>query len=682
MVDPGIANEQGGAPKPPPPPSGGRLVRRSLGLLWRHKVLATVVLGAAYANYRFQSAKKKARASNVISSGTVLTWPIANGSIFEADDGGLLGKLARSLSLSSNKISMLDALVALEMAAEDPRVEALAVRVRTSPTSSGQGSISTGLGIAQTQELREALARFQKKEEQHGAAKGRSYFFVDSFDDQITYYLAAAFSDIAVHPAGYLPLTGISSTQLYFKDLADKLGIDVHVEARKDYKSVVAPFSKSHMPEKHRENVMSILECLNATFVGDVAASRGAEIAARGAPAASAAGIVRRAMEEGPLAAPDALQLGLVTANDYLFDVQSVAGSRKTMPLAKYHSARSAEIKSGRPAGAEAATVGVVYLIGGIERHSYPGAGGVVRALLEAAKDPSVGSIVLRIDSGGGDVIASDTIGAAVDRVQDKYGKPVVASYGNVSASGAYYASATCKRIFASPGTITGSIGVAAMRPIFTRKLLGYLGTNVEELYTIDNRSNSAFTAPHGAELDRYRKSIDQIYATFTARVAKGRGYSDEDVESVAQGRIFTGTQALSNGLVDEMGGFTRAIEAAAQMACRRHHHHHHHHQPAPADAGRQAEFKADITRNVLVKEFPEEKDLAQLIARIFDDGDISRLASSSTTEDLAALLDGVSAAGVSAAVAALFSQNPRRLAEQSMRQNGPRAESDDTRFG
>ncbi|KAJ2859277.1 hypothetical protein FB639_005803, partial [Coemansia asiatica] len=211
-------------------------------------------------------------------------------------------------------------------------------------------------------------------------------------------------------------------------------------------------------------------------------------------------------------------------------------------------------------------TVGVVYLLGTIERLGVQGSHAIAGALRKAALDPSVSAIVLRIDSGGGDVIASDTIAAAVDYVQNEFGKPIVASFGNISASGAYYSSTACKRIFASPGTITGSIGVAAMRPVITQRLLDYVGTNVEEVFAVDNTSTSVFREPEGPVLERYQRNVDRIYDDFTSRVAKGRGLSAEHTESIAQGKVFTGVQALGNGLVDEMGGFTRAIEAAAQL--------------------------------------------------------------------------------------------------------------------
>ncbi|KAJ1963597.1 hypothetical protein GGI12_001954 [Dipsacomyces acuminosporus] len=589
--------------------SGSRgFLRQAMRTAWRYKKTTLFVAGVAYFALR-QKQKKTGKEAKQLAlvDGTVIGWRITDGSIIEAPEPqksgmGWITKLSRLLSGTSHEITMLDALMALEMAADDPRVKSLVVKMGPGPGAGGgsENSVSAGLGIAQIQELRQALATFkEKKEKQLGQGSCRTYFYTDSFDDQATYYLASAFTDIIVQPTGYVPLTGISSTQLYFKDLTDKLGVKVHVEARKEYKSVVAPFSQSSMPEKHRENMLSILNSLNDAMISDIAHSRKSYILAKDKAPTSAADIVRRAMEEGPLVAPDAVNIGLLTDMGYSMDIASIIGPRKMVFVNDYAVARRTEILTKEmgvkdlddsslsstiantltSADMRAAkdalklldvgtpiTVGVVYLLGGIERYGPRGANSVSQSLFDAAKDPSVSAIVLRIDSGGGDVIASDKIGAMVDHVQATFGKPVIASYGNVSASGAYYASTSCKRIFASPGTITGSIGVASMRPIFTKKLLEYLGTNVEELYIIDNKSNSTFTEPQGDELERYRKSIDKIYSDFTDRVANGRGFTPEKVESVARGQVFTGLQALENGLVDELGGFTRAVESAAQF--------------------------------------------------------------------------------------------------------------------
>ncbi|KAJ1990420.1 hypothetical protein GGI25_003530 [Coemansia spiralis] len=592
-------------PKPKKQPG---ILRRSARFVWKYKKTSLFVTGIAYLAYRRYHSQMEEAKKNRIYPHTVLTWRITNETIVEQSEKATSGfskirRLVQSLTRSEQEIAILDALWTLEKAAEDPRVHSIVVRV--APSSRDQGEpITSGLGLAQTQELRNALLVFrEKKEKQLGEGKGRSYFYIDSFNDQSTYYLASAFSDIIVQPTGYLPLTGVSSTQFFFKDLADKLGIKPFVETRKEYKSIASQYSQTSMPTKQRENMVSILESLNSMFIADIGSARKNFIAASLQKTNklderyfSAAAIVRNAMEEGPLNALDAINLGLITQTGYILDVESIIGPRKAVSFSKYQAACVYEMRKNdeeleqensfaemyskfkpdilkplknisrllddeRPI-----TVGVVYLNGAIVRSGSNGAGIISKAIMDAGKDTSVLAIVLRIDSGGGDVIASDTIGAAVDYVQKHFGKPVIASYSNMAASGAYYASTSCKKIFASPGTITGSIGVASMRPIFTRKLLDYIGTNVEEIYTIPNQTKSAFREPEGAELARFQRSIDKIYEDFTSRVAEGRGYTSEQVEAVARGQVFTGVQALYNGLVDELGGFTRAIEAAAQM--------------------------------------------------------------------------------------------------------------------
>ncbi|KAJ2083764.1 hypothetical protein H4R24_000535 [Coemansia sp. RSA 988] len=761
------------------------LLLGSARMLWRFKKTAVIASGAAYCLYKFQQWKLRNELNKQIIDGTVLTWSITNGSIIETDTAtsgfGPFGKVVDSLLQPSHQIRMLDALVALEMAAVDPRIKSLIVRVHNGESTDAR-SMSTGLGIAQTQELRQALERFQqRKEQQHGSGKGKSYFYIDSFDDQQTYYLASAFSDIIMQPTGYLPLTGISATNMYFKDLIEKLGIHMHVEARKDYKGVVAPFSQSSMPEKHRKNMMDILESLNSTFIRDTARSRkvailsNAQVTGEDQPA-TAAEIMRGVLEEGPISAPYAKKLGLITAQDFIFDVESIIGIRKAMSLSNYRKQRGKEhwasiitsIMGKNEDGTSLnmheqkdssqpgliATVGIVYLVGNIERHGTNSAERIAHHLLDAARDINVDAIVLRIDSGGGDVIASETIGAAVDYIQTNFSKPVVASYGNISASGAYYASTSCKRIFASPGTITGSIGVAAMRPIITRKLLDYIGTNVEELYVIDNKSNSSFTEPQGSELERYRKLVDEIYEGFTKRVAKDRGYSNEDVEEVAQGRVFTGIQALSNGLVDEMGSFTRAIESAAELGSkvmletklktlRRTLQLHRNNVLQAAvtlghfksldeaekkldNASPDAEskttnsasssdnnnesklesfmdkleiiasepakfkrpFKGDITRNILLKEFPQQKQLAKWVfnsiikQEVDDDGDFGFSPTTSARMSAQDAAKNVVLAVLKDEINALLSGDSLRTLEKSAEQGrSVRAESDNTRF-
>ncbi|KAJ2161028.1 hypothetical protein GGF46_001775 [Coemansia sp. RSA 552] len=766
------AGPQQPPPPPPPQPKQRRLFRRALALPWRYKKTLLFAAGTLYLGNKYLAMKSKNYATQNIVDGTALVWRITDNSITEVPDeepfGGWPTFFARRLApnlLGKNKITMLDALVALEMAAEDPRVKKLIVEVGHSPIHGGN-SISTGLGIAQTQELRQALARFQeKKKEQHGPDASSSYFFIDSFDDQLTYYFASAFSNIAVQPTGHIPLTGVGTTQVYFKDLIERVGIHLHTETRRGYKDVLTPFTHTTMPEKQRENMMSILDSLNSTVIADIAKSRAADISTHAlqnadAGPVTAADVVRKAMEQGPLSARGAEHLGLITARDYLLDADNRIGYLKPIPISTYLSTRTNEnvnefvkmlegirsitwrslIKDDagqtHPVAKFTAsylpmmTVGIVYLTGGIERQGSNCASNISSMLLKAAKDKTVDAIVLRIDSGGGDVVASETIGATVDYVQAEFGKPVVASYGNVSASGAYYASASCKRIFASPSTLTGSIGVASMSPTVTRKLLDHVSINVEELRTIDNKRSSVLEPPQGVELERYQQMVDDIYTDFTQRVATNRGYSSEDVEKVAQGRLFTGTQALVNGLVDEVGSLTRAIEAAAQLGNEVWAENTVRSLKRSAEQGRketihkfvelgkvdsietaqkltapydiqdlpldnlkkelksiEGEYTADVTKNIRIKPFVHRETSLMHIARSFFDP--SSAAEAGTMDISAAIwkaVRGAVSAAIQDEVTSLLSQDPDRLLaqvaeRQKRQQHSVRAEADTKDF-
>ncbi|RUS28559.1 peptidase family S49-domain-containing protein [Jimgerdemannia flammicorona] len=207
-------------------------------------------------------------------------------------------------------------------------------------------------------------------------------------------------------------------------------------------------------------------------------------------------------------------------------------------------------------------------------------------APIEAASDQTVDAIVLRIDSGGGDVVASDTIADAVKFVKEK-GIPIVASFGNTSewrrflpdpytadnrvtspphpASGGYYISTHCDRILASPSTLTGSIGVAALRPFISDEFFKWAGVNVEQIFK-GSKSQSPFHDLTGDELVRYRRQVDAMYADFTGRVADGRHMDPAKVEEIARGKIWAASDAAQVGLIDELGGTYRAIHVAAEL--------------------------------------------------------------------------------------------------------------------
>ncbi|KAJ2074601.1 hypothetical protein GGH13_001206 [Coemansia sp. S155-1] len=589
---------------------GASMLLRAAGLPFR--LIKSTALGTAYLRLAGLAKSRMKTARQLVHPQTRLTWKINVDSIVETElpsSGrfGLRSLLTRAITKpddDSPKITMLNALTALHMAADDPRVTHLDVCVVPAAGTRNR-PVSLGLGFAQTDELLEAVLKFnQKKAEQYESGNWGSSFTIDSFDDQLTYYFASAFNKIVVQPTGQLPLTGISWILPYYKKLLDNVGIEVQTGSCMEYNSASAPFTESDIPDKHKDNGMSILFHLNEVFLHAITLSRASSIAALRTeitdenkdPYRFAQDFMHTAMtQHGPyIDAQMAKRIGLITdVGGTFFDDEGYKVGECT-EIGAYVKARRQEIEReshGTPVldamlvklaqlqrrqwtanmtkllrtyqSQDRVTVGVVYLHGSIERGGANGGSLVCKALIDAAEDPEVESIVLRVDSAGGDFVASDAIASAVKMVQFKYGKLVVASYGNTAASGAYLATTHCDCIFASPATLTGGIGVSSTRPVVTKRFtdLFELGTR---LFTLTG-PNTNWHKLESEKLEAFKSFVGKTNDSFIAQVVSGRNISEEEAESVAQGQVFTGLQAKGNKLIDVIGGFVYSVEAAAQ---------------------------------------------------------------------------------------------------------------------
>ncbi|TPX71144.1 hypothetical protein SpCBS45565_g01207 [Spizellomyces sp. 'palustris'] len=292
---------------------------------------------------------------------------------------------------------------------------------------------------------------------------------------------------------------------------------------------------------------------------------------------------VKTLMDNAPLTSTESLTTGLIDKQTYKHHTYP-QGHRKehhrrthegqpSMPLSRYFIARTAEEEVADTlkiaAGSDKVTVGLVYLVGTIVRGDGTfGSNEVARALGECAADKDVDVVLFRIDSGGGDAVATETIWEAVKHAQEVSGKPVIASYGNMAASGGYYCTAPCQKIIANPGTITGSIGVASARPVITRKFQDNVGVTFGEIYTTKGAQfQSLLHDLRGNALRRYHGQTASLYETFRQRVMDGRQLSLDQVERAARGRVWTGVQALGLGLVDQLGGIWNAVDVAVDTS-------------------------------------------------------------------------------------------------------------------
>ena len=439
-------------------------------------------------------------------------------------------------------LSMLDLLMVIRDAGEDPRVAGLVVRVRP-----------LAIGWAKAQEIREALRVFR----QHGKPL-HAYLELELGSSTMEYYIASAAEHIHVPPGAAAPVTGLLAQFMFLGGLWEKLDIDMQVLKIREYKTFGDMLANKEMSPYQREMANSLLDSMYGQVVDGISAERGL------APEA-----VRAAIDAGP-ATPDELRTaGLVDDAEYLDELRTalVGASGKFLSGDDYEDRR-------QPLPAQAPIhhrLAVIYGVGPVttgESHTSPldgessmGSDTLAEAFEDAARDDRIEAIVFRVDSPGGSALASDLIWRATRAAGDT--KPLIVSMSDVAASGGYYVSAGGKRIFAEPGTITGSIGVVLAKPN-VKGLLARLGINTAELQRGELAAMMSLTESFDpAELQRVNATMDYVYDLFLQRVATGRTLDKEQVNAVGRGRVWTGAQASEHGLVDELGGFFAAINAA-----------------------------------------------------------------------------------------------------------------------
>jgi protease IV len=462
----------------------------------------------------------------------------------------------------SRPMALRDVVAAIHRAAEDPRVAGLIARVQLAASPP-----------AVVQELREAIAAF--------SAVKPSLAWAETYPGTLSYYLASAFGEVWMAPSGSVGLIGFASNATFLRDALAKAGIEAQFVARGEYKSAANLFTEDGFTDAHREAVTRMLESLQEQVWQAVAQSRKIDPAA-----------LDELADRAPLLRDDAVASGLVDRIGFrdeayariaeLVGVEDVSDeeSPPRLYLARYAGAARARLAPPMPpvpGRRTKPTLAVVTIDGAIVNGrggpqflplgtSNVGGDTIAAALREAAADDSVSAIVLRVDSPGGSVTASETIWREVKRARER-GKPVVASMGSVAASGGYYVSMGADAIVADPGTITGSIGVITGK-LVVRDLKDRLGVGSDTVRTNANADAWSVDAPFTPQQRAHREAeADLFYTDFVTRAAEGRNLTIEAVEVVARGRVWTGADALARGLVDELGGFRTAVRRAKVLA-------------------------------------------------------------------------------------------------------------------
>ena len=482
-------------------------------------------------------------ASTPVAEGTVLSLNLTEGLSDTAPREGL------SALIGETKATLRDVLDAIERAGNDAKVKGVFARV-------GGDDVPT----AQAQELRDAIAALR--------AKGK---FAVAYADTIgefgqgthAYYLAAGFDEIWLQPQGVVGIAGLRAESPFLRGLLDKLGVVPSFDHREEYKTAMNTITEHQMTPPDREETEAILQSVFGQIVRGIAKDRKLEEAQ-----------VRALVDRGMLLPDEALQAHLIDHLGYRDEAEAAAKKR---------AGQGAELvttldyldRAGRP-HEKGPTIALIYGTGLIQRGSSTpnplsasglmGAETVARAFDKAAGDSDVKAILFRVDSPGGSAVASETIWRAVQRAHER-GKPVIVSMGAVAGSGGYYIAAPADKIVAEPATLTGSIGVLAGKFVLSG-LWDKLGVGwgaLSEGASADMFSTLQDFSP--PEKQRFEAFLDAAYGTFKDRVAQGRKLSAETVETVAKGRVWTGEDAKSRGLVDELGGLGDALRLAKRTA-------------------------------------------------------------------------------------------------------------------
>jgi protease-4 len=444
----------------------------------------------------------------------------------------------------TNHDGVSDILKAIEAAKTDKKIKGISIL-----------NDNSQLGMAQSKAVRDALEDFKSSDK-------FVYAYANVYS-QKEYYLNSVADLVYINPVGEMDFKGLSSEIMFFKDLQEKSGIKMEVIRHGKYKSAVEPFLENHMSDANRQQVTALLNSLWNTTVADISKSRNVSVERLNE---IANGLLARTPE---MAKAEKLVDKVAYEDIYHNDIRKILKVEadeeyNTISILDY--AENVATTSSNLSTKN--RIAVIYAQGEIGSgegdENTVGEGSMRRSLQEARKDENVKAIVLRIDSPGGNALTSDLIWREIELA--KKVKPVVVSMGNLAASGGYYIACNGNRIFAENNTITGSIGVFGVLPNFTT-LSNRIGINTEQVSTHENAAGYSVFKPLDEKFRKVtQESVENIYNIFVNRVAKGRDMSFAQVDSIAQGRIWAGSEALKIGLVDEIGGMDDALNYAAKL--------------------------------------------------------------------------------------------------------------------
>ena len=442
--------------------------------------------------------------------------------------------------------NLYNALKAIEYAKDDPQIEGILIR-------------SSGLAMSRTeaQEIRDALKDFR-------SCGKFIYAYAENFG-QFSYYVASVADSVFMHPMGMLEWQGMSAQNFYLKDALAKWGIEPQIIRHGKYKSAVEPFMENQMSEANRIQTMTYLGSIWNYVVNGVSEER----------RMSTEELNIIADTKIALLAKEAKERELIDQLYYIDQLDSVLCVKTGKELDKEYNSISLSkyaeyVNKNRSVDFTAEKIALVYAVGeindGDEDDKAIGGDAYAKIFSDLRKDSTIKAVVLRVNSPGGSAFASEVMWRELERLRAK--KPIIVSMGTYAASGGYYISAPADCVVSNPLTLTGSIGVFGMFMTYGKLLQDKLAVHPELVKT---NAHADFVSPFRpldpTERDLMQRSVEETYSTFLSRVSMGRKLTTDAVDSIGQGRVWSGIDALQIGLVDELGGLNRAIELAAERA-------------------------------------------------------------------------------------------------------------------
>lgn len=447
---------------------------------------------------------------------------------------------ATAFDLGDKKLALNNIINAIENAKTDDNIKGISIQTSF-----------VNAGIAQTQAIRKKLSEFKET--------GKFIFAYNDVYDQQNYYLSSVADSLFLNPVGAIDFKGLSTEILYYKDFEDKYGLKMEVIRHGKYKSAVEPFLANKMSEANREQTTSFLKSIWSEITKEVGNDRNITEEKLNLIADNSEG------RNATLAKANNLIDAAIYEDEYESKLKAITDVEKlkTISLEDYIASGKGKITSTAKD-----KIAVIYAQGQIDYaegdEEVIGQGIINKAIRKAVKDKKVKAIVLRVNSPGGSALASELIWRELELARKE--KTLVVSMGNLAASGGYYIACNAHKIIAEPTTITGSIGVFGAIPN-AYQFAKNIGINAEQVSTNKNANYSLFEPMDQKFYDVTKEGVEHIYTTFVNRVSAGRNMPFEAVNEIAQGRVWTGKEALEKGLVDELGSLEHAINVAAELA-------------------------------------------------------------------------------------------------------------------